>query len=325
MTDTRYRAWLAARKQVITATDVASIMGLDGAYSSPMGVYLDKMEPVREEEKDVPEFMRWGQRLQEPILAGYAEKTGHKVSSADPFLLRTSVEYPGLGASLDAWDEDVGCPVEIKNVAMKGDEWGPEGTDIVPSRFFTQAMVQMMVTGAKVAFVAALFGGRKLEVFRIDFDPEVAAGIHDMATRFMREHVLADKPPPVDGSQAWSSYLGRRKQRTENILKADAQIDALGQRLGEVRAQIAGLEEQEKVMRNTLLALIDQNEGVMGTGWKVTYKQARPTIKMDWEAAFLDATEQTPKLRSQYIDKFSSEKEGARRFLYTTIKQKETK
>jgi putative phage-type endonuclease len=317
-----YKAWLLDRKQRITATDVASIMGLEGAYSTPMGVYLDKLEPVREEDDEVPEYMRWGQRLQDPILAGYTAKTGRKVSSADPFSLVTIEEYPLLGASLDAEEEEgERVPVEVKNVAFKSDDWGPEGSDQVPARFFTQAMVQMMVTRTSHAYIAALFGGRKLEVFRIDFDPEIAKGIYMAVERFWKDHILADKPPPVDGSEDWARYLGKRKHLTETIVQADSQIDALGQKLGQVREAITNLEEQEKIMRNTLLALVDQNEGIKGTGWKVTYKQTRPTTKMDYEAAFEDSMASSPNLRRQYIEKFTTEKPGSRRFLY----KKETK
>ena len=61
-TSKRARAlWLAARKQGLGASEVATILGLapTGWKSSPLGIWLDKTHPDVIE-KDVTERMEWG-------------------------------------------------------------------------------------------------------------------------------------------------------------------------------------------------------------------------------------------------------------------------
>jgi predicted phage-related endonuclease len=142
--------------------------------------------------------------------------------------------------------------------------------------------------------VAALFGGRKLSVYAVDYDQEVAAGIIEAAHAFWRDHVLADKPPEVDGGADWSRFLSRRKHASELVLVADAQLDALGQRLGDVRSQLKTLTEQEQILRNTLLAMVDHNAGIKGTGWSATYRENADSEKIDWQGAFDAATRGSP-------------------------------
>jgi putative phage-type endonuclease len=313
----RMLEWLRERKKRITATDVASIMRLEGAYSTPMGVYLDKTDPYIDEGQDVPEYMVWGRKLQGPILEGYAEQTGRRVVQSDPFDLVTIEEHPLLGASLDAEEVDgERSPVEAKNIAVKGPEWGEDGTDEIPQKFYTQLQVQMMVTRTTRAYLAVLFGGRKLAVYVVEYDRDIASAIEEAATRFWKDHVEADVPPPVDGGEDWSRFLRSKQHKYPIVLQADAQIDALGHRLGEVREKIAVLEEQQSIMRNTLLALIDQNAGVKGTGWSATYRRNKDTSTVDYKAALTEACSNSPKLYMDLLSRHTIIKPGYRVFRY---------
>jgi putative phage-type endonuclease len=329
----RQRAWLEARKTLITATDLPSILRLPGAYSSPMGVYLDKTAPVTGDD-DVPDYVKWGARIQPAIIAGYAEQTGHDVDMADPYFVTTAKPYPLLGASLDArWKNDDQRPVEAKNVGFKNQmEWGEGGSSDVPQRFYVQVMAQMMVTGTRVAELAALFGGRKMDVFRIEYDPEVAAGLYEAARRFWNDHVYNDVPPPVDGSDEWSRYLANRKQATEKILTADAGLSVYAGRLARIRRIQAKLDAQEAEAVNKIKEAIGENSGIAGTDWRgdpwqATYKQAKDTARFDWEGMTrrLWAIYGTPANdQGTMMSSFQLTKPGSRRFLFKMLDKKKT-
>jgi predicted phage-related endonuclease len=296
-----------------------------------MGVYLAKKDPDIGSEglpgDGVPEFMRWGLRLQEPILAGYAEQTGNRVTPADPYTVFTTDRYPFLGATLDATRNDDACPVEVKNVGFKSAEWGDDGTDQIPERFYVQIMVQMMVTGAREADLAVLFGGRKLSVYTVEFDEEVAAGLYDAARTFWEKHVVADVPPDVDSSQAWSSYLAARPQTNNVIVPADAGLSVYASRLSRARRLMAKLKDVEAEAKNIIVKAIGENAGIAREGeWQATYRQAKSTVEVDWEtvAQRLADEAQCPETLRQLTQECRILKVGSRRFLFTTKNKKET-
>lgn len=317
------KEWLAARKLLVTATDLPSIMRLPGAYSTPMGVYLDKTAPVTDDD-EVPDFVKWGTRLQEPILAGYAEETGHEVVPEEPYVIRVHINHPILGASLDArWRDLDRRPVEAKNIGYQNkEEWGEAGTDKVPQRFLVQVHAQMAVTNTNVAELAALVGGRKLLVYRIGRDDEITAAIYEAARRFWYDHVVADTPPPVDGSDDWTRFLASRKEQTEQIVPANATAEVYAARLTRIRRIMAKLEVEEAEARNHIVAAIGTNGGVKGSNWIATYHQAKPTLRTNWERLGQRlVTALPPDQRKLVIDEHTTSKEGSRRFLFRPNEQ----
>ena len=308
----RRDAWLAERRTCITSTDLASIMDLEDAYSSPMGVFLGKMnlEPAREE----LEIFEWGLRLQPPIIEAAADRLGVAVAHADPYELVRLRSRPVIGASLDAMVlTEPSAPLDAKNVGfLKPDQWGPDGSDEIPTRFVVQGHAQMAVTGSTAFYLSALFGGRHLRVYRLERDEEVIAAIYEAAEHFWNTYVVPGVPPPVDGSEEWTRFLGSRAQRTDVLVQATPDLDAWAARLREAREALAQAEAFEAEAKNHLLAAIGDAAGIQGQGWKATFKATKASAKTDWEslARMLGAGPED-------IARFTVEKAGYRRFLPT--------
>lgn len=329
MTETERReAWLAARREVVTATGLASIMRLPDAYGSPMGEFLEKKNRV--DRKDEPiERMIWGQRLQQAILVGYAEREGQPIDLADEYELARSATCKYLGASLDARLQGGDRrPIDAKNVGYQDPAaWGEPYTDQIPTHFNVQLHGQMEVTGAPIADLAALFGGNRLVIYRVERDEEVIAACREAATNFWERHVIPDIPPPVDGSDEWTRFLKSRAQRFEKYLDVvELDPDIREQAVASVNL-LALAKEAEKdaealkaLHGNRLRDLIGEHAGLVLPGSRVHCKQNKPSQIVDWESVAKVCGQSFPHF-DEVVKLNTHEKPGNRPLLLKTTKE----
>jgi putative phage-type endonuclease len=82
--------------------------------------------------------------------------------------------------------------------------------DGVPTYVEAQVQQQMEVRDRERCFVAAHLDGTSVELYTVERDRAVGAWLVEQATRFWEDHVLADVPPPIDGSPAAGKWLRTR-------------------------------------------------------------------------------------------------------------------
>jgi putative phage-type endonuclease len=326
----RRDAWLTERREVITSTDVPAIMHLPGAFGSPMRVWLDKTGRA-ERSKEVPEEMIWGQRLQQAILIGYAEREGVPIELVDEYTLFRSPTCDRLGASLDARVQSGDRrPVDAKNVGyMDPEEWGEPYSSDVPAAYVMQLHGQMEVLGTPIADLAALFGGRKLVVYRVPRDEEIVAAAREAAVDFWDRYVKTDTPPPVDASDDWTRFLRSRAQKSDAYLDAKTMdqetyysaVEAV-EMLQSAKAEMAAAEEEEALRANQVRAIIGDHAGLIVPGMRVHYKQSKASRKTDWEAIARHlAGRADAELLQHLIDEYTTEKPGNRPLILKTAKE----
>ena len=315
----RRESWLAARREHVTSTMLASIMKLPDAYGSPMSVWLELKGLLEKDDSGAPAFMEAGIRLQPIILEWYADRRGVAIEHVDPYELAVCPEHPVLAASLDArYHRGDRRPVDGKNVRIKRPEqWGAEGTDQMPARFVVQLHAQMICTGTEMADLAVLFGGADPAWYEVARDPEIVAGCIEAAESFWTRHVLADVPPPVDGSEDWTRFLASRRERSADLVRATPAADALVAEYVQARAVREDAEAREKAARNKLADLIGDAAGMVGTWGRISYKSTKGRESTDWEAVAreLAATTGTAAdILEQYRLTHTSRSAGARVF-----------
>jgi len=162
MSDPRREAWLAERRQLLTASDVAAVLGQD-PRRGPLAVWADKVHGITSEE-NAP--MRRGRRLEAAVAEEYSELTGRPaIAGDDPYRITRHPEIPWLGATLDR--TTIGCaatpapasgpaPLQLKAVSgMKASEWRDEP----PTPYLIQVQIEIACTGAEWGSLAALVGG----------------------------------------------------------------------------------------------------------------------------------------------------------------------
>ncbi len=222
-------AWLAARRKVITATDVAAILGVH-PYRSAHQVFLDKigMEP----EKAETEPMWWGSKMEQAIGEKYAADYALELVPAG-FVLDES--EPIFGATPDFYI--LGSPNEILECKVAGEgasrNFGPSETDEVPDHYLCQVMWQLAVTGLKVGRLAVLLSSLTTRTYTIKRDSKLIEHMKHRARIFWYEYVQAENAPPLSGFKPDTDYINAKHPSEEPGAKvvADFEIDKLAHEL----------------------------------------------------------------------------------------------
>ena len=196
--------WLEARRHGVTASEIASVMGLaPDSWASPYALYHRKRgELPGIEDTDAMERGR----ILEPYIAGrFAKLRPEFAVEGDGRTLyrhperpwqmatpdRVLTEYPALG--------DFAAVLETKTDA--GDDWGEEGTDQIPVHVRCQVLWQMDVMGVSTAYVACLLmRSWKLRVYEIALDAGAEADLELMRgeAREFLDRISRGNPPDVD-------------------------------------------------------------------------------------------------------------------------------
>jgi len=200
---TEREAWLAERRKLIGASEVAAILGVDPRMG-PLAVYASKVSDTADVEET--RWMKWGRRVEGAIADGYADETGRPVVDCGAHEIRRHPYAPFLGATLDrltggslAHPEPIEgmlrVPLEAKAVAgFKAKEWAEDP----PLHYQVQLQAQLACTGAQWGSLVALIGGISLawrDLLRND--AFLAAALPKLEEFWLR--VERRQPPDADG------------------------------------------------------------------------------------------------------------------------------
>lgn len=205
--------WLRIRTTGIGGSDVANIMGVDGAFGSPLSTYHSKVGEPEPNEGSEP--MRWGSILEETIRDEYAHRSGNPVVVVDATLY--DPEYPHRLANTDGFVQENGQwgILEIKNVGYTSHEW----TDgHVPQKYYCQVQWYMLITGLKFSKVVALSNGQQLIERHIDFDPKFGALMSDACDSFWFDFVEQGETPKATGNPRCREILLKMYPPTDDSI-----------------------------------------------------------------------------------------------------------
>ncbi|WP_164543639.1 YqaJ viral recombinase family protein [Streptomyces mobaraensis] len=288
--------WLAARRTGIGGSDIAAALGMS-RYASPLALYLDKTGELGDVSRspELEEAAFWGHR-HEPTIAGvFAERTGLGVVEGPGMLAH--VERRWMLANVDRFVIEPGesAPsslLEIKTrSAVQLDEWllgVPDGPAL-------QTHWYLAVTGYPHAHVAALLGGNRLVIHRVQRDEQLIEHLVALVGEFW-QRVLDRTPPPVDGSEATEDLLGHLyKVKPDVVTVADpAEVLPLLERRRELTARERRTADELREIDNRLKAVAGEAEVVKVQGRVAfTWKQNGPLAEKRFVAAH-------PELAAQY-------------------------
>jgi putative phage-type endonuclease len=220
--------WLAARRQGITASEIAIVMGLS-PYSSPFALYHRKTGDLPEQADSTA--MALGRHLEQFVAEAFTERmpefyrdgTGRELFAHPdrPWQLATPDrllydmepdEHDGRG-----WSRAPLAVLETKTDAGY-DGWGDDGTDVIPVHYRCQVLWQMDVLGVGTGYVACLFlHSRTLRVYELTIDSRARIDLdlmRDEAQRFLFA-IEAGCPPPVD----WRPATGDALRKLHPLVK----------------------------------------------------------------------------------------------------------
>lgn len=226
-------AWHDARRQGVTASEIAAILGLS-PWQSAFSLYWSKTQDWRLEDNDL---LAAGRRLEDTIAQWWFEEANsdqwgmrpaglyaHKdrpwqLATPDRLLAGGCLGCDGNGSYTSGGRLRFECPdcggsggdlqavLECKWVAHSWDGWGDPGTGEIPIYYRAQGLWQADVLGVDKVHIAALGPGgfRAYVVQRDEKDLKVMRA----AGHTFHERLLAGEVPDVDGSMATLDTLKR--------------------------------------------------------------------------------------------------------------------
>lgn len=297
-------AWRDERRFGIGSSDAPATVDLD-PFKSRLELWAIKRGLI--EEGPETDTMRIG-KLVEPVASTlYELQTGRKLRRRLQML--SHPDYPFLRASLDRVSGQ--RIIELKK-SRTGLGYGRRGTDQVPPHVLIQVQHQLLVTGYPVADVAVFVAGEDLRRYEIPADRGLQDALLAKEIAFW-DCVLIDTPPTdLDGSEATRRYVtARYPEDGGHQMIPDEEFSALALQLAGARAGAAVAAEEQQRLENQIKARMGAAALAEGPGYRITWKNNRPSVTTDWEAVARDVASTSDALDAA-IDIHTSETPGKR-------------
>lgn len=279
--------WHAVRRTGIGGSDIASICGLN-PYTSPLEVWLRKtgQSVPRRLDPILDEAALMGHAL-EPVTATRFTAITGLYAIENPGTLRRP-DLPWALVNLDRITDEDGLPgvVELKSRSSYAlNEW----LEDVPMDVQVQVQWQLAVTGFTFGYAAALIGGQRTIVHRLERDEQMIADLLAIGAEFWG-WVQSGQQPPIDSSVATGQLLDRlHANPTEKDVVADA---AEVEKWLNIRRTA---KEQEAAAQIAITDADNHLKAIAGDGTDVhirgelAYTWRRRKGQISWKSAALEA------------------------------------
>jgi predicted phage-related endonuclease len=217
---TAHAEFVESRRAYLGGTDLAGIIGVS-PWSTPLSVYLDKVDPEAAEFKDsLP--MRRGLVLERFIAEEFTRSRPGIVTYRPSPVRRDDWGFPA-GASIDfmvARAERPRTPIALMDAKTAMSfygrrQWqepdpdrGLEEGDL-PDAYYVQLQYYLAVTGLPMAYAAADTGDDSLTVVPVKPRAKTQEKLIKAGRQFWQDHVLTGIPPEPNGSKTDGDALGR--------------------------------------------------------------------------------------------------------------------
>ena len=196
--------WLEARTKVVTSSDIPALFGINKYGRTRFSVWHEKKSgkpaPYLETERQT-----WGKRLEKTIQTTVIEENGWElVEDAGENDYKLASKDAGIATSFDAIinDGEQDAVLEIKNVdsLVVAKTWcydeKSEGYQ-PPIHIELQLQYQLLCTGLKVGYIAALIGGNRCIIVKRTPNEKLLTMIKQKIAEFWTS-IEDNVEPPLD-------------------------------------------------------------------------------------------------------------------------------
>ncbi|MFE0887859.1 YqaJ viral recombinase family protein [Streptomyces rochei] len=278
--------WHAVRATGIGGSDIAAICGLN-PWTSPLEIWFKKVGQAvpRRNDEALSEAAEMGHELEPVVARRFTKQTGLPALS-NPGTLRLP-DVPWALVNLDRATIENGetGALELKTRSSYAlNEWLEE----TPVDVQVQVQWQLMVTGWSFGYTAALIGGQRTIVHRIERDEKLIDDLLAIAAEFWG-WVTTGTQPPLDGSVATGQLLDRlHAHPTRKDVIADAtEVEKWLSVRRTAREQLAAAEIAMTEADNHLKALAGDGTDVYIRG-ELAYTWRPRKGQISWKTAALD-------------------------------------
>lgn len=259
-------AWLDARRGGVGASDVPCLAGVSN-WKGAADVYFSKIDSPADRPSDG--VARLGQELEPALCVRYAEVMGVDMTPCG-YQIARHPDRTWQMCSPDFRRSD-GYYVQGKTLCGFGDEWGPGGSDIVPTDYRLQVMQEMGVTGTDRIDLAALCRiSGEFRVYRLRFDQALFDWITEIGQQFW-SLVEARMVPPAGWSEQFAPQALALRTDVRPVLGDD--VAELCNRLKVFSALKAEAEREYESVRDALKAAMGDLAEARAGEWKIKQQQ----------------------------------------------------
>jgi putative phage-type endonuclease len=257
--------WLAARRSLVTATDIPVLLGL-----SPYKCEADLAdEKAGAEQPPATLRMRAGLVLQDLIGEAYTEQTGKALRRFRGLSIHPTIEWAAASPDFRVVGER--RLVEAKRSASRS-----RFADGLPQDVEAQVAWQLGVTGYPAADVAVLLADDELVCFEVEADPDLFADLVTVAEDFRRR--LEAGGPFAESDES----LRKHYPRDNGVqLPATPDLVELVEHFRAAKAAKAAAENAEKSIGSAIRTILLDASGIEGL---VTYRKSADSTRVNWPA-----------------------------------------
>lgn len=306
-----------ARRKVVGGGDVAAIVGVH-PYRTAHDVWMEKLGLQVVEEN---EAMYWGKVFEPAILDEYARRERVLITRyVFPDGFRRHPRHQWMGANLDAVVRERPIGIDAKMSGWRQRErWGDPGTDEIPEEALLQMQWYLTVVEGMERWDVAVLLDREFRTYRVVPHRELQTMLVEICGEWWERYVLGKTPPPPDASFSARRMLERIYPiATEELRPADELAQTLALQYREADAQVDAIIATRDRIRNEICAIIADAAGLVGDGWKITWKRTKDREDTQWEQVarwLAQHLKADPAVFEETRRMFTQTKPGGRRFL----------
>lgn len=260
---------LEARMHGLGSSDVGSVIG-ENPFKSPHDVWLEKRGLVEPEPPGNPAW--FGARVEAIVAERYTLETGRQLVHGPGTVAHP--EHAWAMATTDRETPDAERIVECKEVGHHMERFWSLDADGAPHYVIAQAQWQMLVRRIPRCDVAVRFAGTsEFRIYEFTRDEALCASIFAVCRRFWFDNVLGGEAPRADGTEGARRMLSVLYPRNVGEMRsAPGEALPLVERYLAATATGKAAEAEAKLCGNKLREIIGDAEGLLGDGFKVTWR-----------------------------------------------------
>lgn len=276
-------AWHILRSECVTSSDVAALFGLS-PYVTPFEYWHRKKErQIDFSDQEVPEFVRWGKRMEKTIAEGVAEEKNWKIRHMPEFLINRELK---LGSSFDYSIEEGDVEnekgvLEVKNVFGPRFKEGwvlEDGSIEAPPFIELQIQNELALSNRNYGYISALVSGNQLVLLKRERDDAVITRILEATAKFWKS--IRENIPPAPDFRTDGDFIAKLYQQSDgNVLyaKEDHELYANVMTYKEASRIEKQAKETKDEAKAQILFRIGAAEIVIGNNFKISSKTVKGT------------------------------------------------
>lgn len=304
---------LALRRQHITGTDAAIIMGIKNEKRDVLSVYHEKRgEAAPDNESNI--FMRYGSHCESFVRDEFLRLTGQKLRDMPEHSFFQHPEIPYIGGSVDAITDDV-LLVEIKcpNPETKW-RWGEsydESPTSIPENYGFQVQHYCLCTGIQEAVLVAYFGGDDLRVYPVKADAEIQEDLKFVYEDFWHCVQVGREPVHLLDMSDMEDVRRRYRFAKNACVRATPEILSMYGEAARMKVTEKKSKDRLEELKAGLCAFLGENDTLLDDEDNIllTWKKSKPRSAFNQKRF----QQEHPELYQQYMETAA---EGTRTALF---------